>query len=149
MGKNLRLAKYKSLSLKKDAESQKLMKEIEELLLESGFTKEQLQLEVENYAINEFPCQEEVIKNKAQEIMYDITKTLKEENPEAGYISTIDYPEYYYRIQEVLMMDSDFAAEVLEEAERRANIEHTSSHSEDLQGNNIGGYTYYFSKKVT
>lgn len=27
--KNLRLAKYKSLSLKKDAESQKLMKEIE------------------------------------------------------------------------------------------------------------------------
>ena len=61
--KNLRLAKYKSLSLKKDAESQKLMREIEELLLESGFTKEQLQLEVENYAINEFPCQEEVIKN--------------------------------------------------------------------------------------
>jgi len=73
----------------------------------------------------------------------------KIENPKEGYISTIAHPEYYYRIQEVLMMDTDLAAEVLEEAEKRANIEHTSSHSEDLQGNNIGGYTYYFSKKVT
>lgn len=145
--KRLRLAKYKSLSLKEDNDSQKLMREIEELLLEEGFTKEELQLELERYKREELPNKDEILKTKVEEIMYDITTTLEEKKPEKGYISTSDYPEYYYRIQEVVMMDTELGGELLMEAERRADLEHTSYHNVDFQGNDIGNYTYYFNKK--
>ena len=52
--KRIRLAKYKSLSLKEDNDSQKLMKWFEELLLEEGFTKEELQLELESFKERNF-----------------------------------------------------------------------------------------------
>lgn len=145
--KRIRLAKYKSLSLKEDNDSQKLMKEFEELLLEEGLTKEELQLELERYKREELPNKDGILKNKVEEIMYDIVATLEEKKPENGYISTSDYPEYYYRIQEVVMMDAELGGNLLMEAERRADLEHTSYHNEDLQGNDIGNYTYYFNKK--
>lgn len=145
--KRIRLAKYKSLSLKEDNDSQKLMKWFEELLLEEGFTKEELQLELERFKREELPDKDEILKNKVGEIMYDIVATLEEKKPEKGYISTSDYPEYYYRIQEVVAMDTELGPELLMEAERRANIEHSDYHNEDLQGNDIGNHTYYFSKK--
>lgn len=145
--KRIRLAKYKSLSLKGDKDSLELMKRMEEVLLEDGFTKEELKLELENYVTNELPNKDDILKNKVDEIMYDIVATLEEKKPENGYISTSDYPEYYYRIQEVVAMDTELGSELLQEAEKRANIEHSDYHNTDLQGNNIGNYTYYFSKK--
>lgn len=146
--KRMRLAKYKNLSSKEDNASLELKEKIEELLLNDGFTKKELQLELESYKKEELPNKKEILKTKVEEIVHDIIATLETKKPEKGYISTIDYPDYYYRIQEVVMTDTELAAELFQEAERRANLEHSSIHGEDLQGNNTGGYVYFFNKKT-
>lgn len=141
--KRIRLAKYKSLYL--DGKNSLLMNQIEKLLLEDGFSKEQLQAELNDYVQNEAPNQDEVIKVKVDSIMYDLTSAL--EQTKDGSLNTNDHPEYYYRIQEVVAMDPQLSSQLLGEAIERMNIEYTSFHSEDLNGNDLGNYTYYFSKK--
>lgn len=146
--KRIRLAKYKSLysSGMSDVERE-LIDVIKKNLLADGFTEEQLQLELENYEQNELPNKDAIIKIKVDEIIYDIAAKL-EKKGQTTPISTDIYPEYYYRIQEVIAMDSVIGAQLLQEAEEKANIEHVIFNNTDFYGNNLGGNTYYFSKKL-
>jgi len=143
----IRLAKYKSLCTTKANEvDTTLIHEIEELLLESGYTKIQLQEEVKNYACNELQKINEVIQVKADEIMHDLLVALDNQEDNKT-LNTNQYPEYYYRIQEIVAMDETIGSEILDQAIEKANIEYNVFHNIDQNGNDLGGYTYYFSKK--
>lgn len=142
--RKVRLAKYKYLSLvSSDVNELNLLAIIEKLLLNDGFTKEELQLELDNYRENEFLNREAIIRNRVKEIILEITEKLKFSES----INTSDYPIYYYKIQEVVAMDSKLGAKLLKEAFERASIEYAIWHSEGMYGDDLGNYTYYFERK--
>lgn len=145
--KRIRLAKYKSLCTTKTNEiDPTLTYEIEEFLLESGYTKEQLQKEVKDYAYNQLPKINEVLQVKADEILHDLLVALDvQENNKT--LNTHQYPEYYYRIQEIVAMDETIGSEILDQAIEKANIEYNVFNNIDESGNDLAGYTYYFYKR--
>ena len=44
-------------------------------------------------------------------------------------------------------MNETIGSEILDQAIEKANIEYNVFHNIDQNGNDLGGYTYYFSKK--
>ena len=82
---------------------------------------------------------------KCNEIFDDIVT--KMESPKEKTINTNIFPEIYFKIQEIITMDSELAVTLLKEAERQAHIEHVIFMNSDREGNDRGNYTYYFSKK--
>ncbi len=142
--KKIRLAKYASLKFKEnksEAETE-LMEAIEDTLFDMDISS----IEIDNY-FNSFiqGDLEEKITTKCNEIFDEILS--KMEHSGKGEINTNKFPEFYFKIQEVIAMDSDMAPMLLEEAEKRAKVEHILIKSTDMEGNDIGNHTYYFSKK--
>ena len=142
--RKIRLAKYASLKLKenKSEEELTLMKAIENTLFDMGVNARAITNYVNNFIQGNL---EEKIAIKCNEIFDDILKKMETTRKEV--IDTKSFPEYYFKIQEVIAMDSDMAKNFLKEAEERVNVEHVLINSTDMEGNDRGGYTYYFSKK--
>ena len=82
---------------------------------------------------------------KCNEIFDDIVT--KMESSKEKTINTNIFPEIYFKIQEIIAMDSELASNLLEEAERQAHIEHVTFMNSDREGNDCENYTYYFPKK--
>lgn len=142
--KKIRLTKYASLKLKsqKTKNDMELMTAIEQTLLDMGIGYD----EINNYC--DWLSQdnlEERIALKCNEIFDDIV--IKIESSKEKTINTHTFPEIYFKIQEIIAMDSELASTLLEEAERQAHIEHVTFMNSDREGNDCGNYTYYFSKK--
>ena len=142
--RKIRLAKYASLKLKenKSEDEQTLMKAIENTLFDMGVNARAITNYINNFIQGNL---EEKMATKCNEIFDDILKKMETTRKEV--IDTKSFPEYYFKIQEVIAMDSDMAKHFLKEAEERVNVEHVLITSTDMEGNDRGGHTYYFSKK--
>ena len=142
--KKIRLAKYTSLKLKKDKSKDEieLMRAIETTLFDMGISS----IEIDNY-FNSFIQDdlEEKISIKCNDFFDEILSKIEHSKDEE--IDTKKFPEFYFKIQEVLAMDSDMAQVLLKEAEKRVNVEHILMHNSDMEGNDLGNHVYYFSKK--
>ncbi len=128
--KIIKLAKFKSLSLdcRTNAEF-KFKLELEKYLLENGYTYEMLEQEVANYSKLDI---ESIVILKSEELFEEI-KALIEKN---NMISTKDYIDIYYKIEEIISMDR-FAADILTKVENKYNISHETFHSKEEVGYNF------------
>lgn len=118
------------------------MRAIETTLFDMGISS----IEIDNY-FNSFIQDdlEEKISIKCNDLFDEILSKIEHSKDEE--IDTKKFPEFYFKIQEVLAMDSDMAQVLLKEAEKRVNVEHILMHNSDMEGNDLGNHVYYFSKK--
>ncbi|MBQ2917572.1 MAG: hypothetical protein IJE59_05395 [Clostridia bacterium] len=111
---------------------------------EHGLSETDLQKELNKFKEEVLPKKETIIKQKAAEIISDIVEGLKKlKNGE--FLNTDDNREIYHRIQEIIAIDANLANEVLQEGVEKANITHRVVHTTNFCGDDLGGYTYYFS----
>lgn len=141
----IRLSHYKWLcnntSSLDDMEKSMLIK-IKQLLLDDGITEETINQEVWKYSELNEEERKKQMKEKAEELVLQITSYL--ENVEE--ISSKDYPELYYRIQELLALDPHSANELIKEVFAQDGINHCMNCNNSLFGEPC---TYYFSKKLS
>lgn len=128
--KIIKLTKFKSLSLdcRTNAEF-KFKLELKKYLLENGYTYEMLEQEVANYSKLDI---ESIVILESEELFEEI-KALIEKN---NMISTKDYIDIYYKIEEIISMDR-FAADILTKVENKYNIYHETFHSKEEVGYNF------------
>lgn len=141
----IRLAHYKWLTTNiqslKNNEKEMLLK-LKQMLIEDGIAEQTIDQEILKYKkLSEEERKQEMIK-KVQILVSLIINYL--ENSEE--INSIDYPELYFRIQELLALNSDIANELIKESFNSENINYCMNCSNSLYGKPC---TYYFSKKLS
>ena len=144
--KIVQLTHYARLSLSSNPEQASPQAEEFKKVLkkEHGLSETDLQKELNKFKEEVLPKKETIIKQKAAEILSDIVEGLKRLK-EGEALSTNDNREIYHRMQYILAIDPNVAGQALQEEEAKANITHTRVHATNLDGDDLGGHTYYFS----
>lgn len=115
---------------------------IKELLLEDGITEDIINEEVLKYSELNDDERKKQMEEKVNLLVSQILTYLDKDEE----INSKDYPELYYRIQELLALNPYSANEIIQEAFRQDNINHCMNCDSSLFG---GPCTYYFSKKLS
>lgn len=143
--KTVRLAHYKRLSLDPESlESNEryMLGQLRNLLLEDGFSEEALASLVEEYKDMDEETRMKEVEEKVKILVGQICEYLDG----VEEISSIDYPELYHRIQELVALNSTLANELLRSSYDEKGIHHCMCCGDSLFGRPC---TYYFSKKLT
>lgn len=141
----IRLARYKSLSISTqmtEYEEKVMFKQIKQMLLEDGITEETINQEALNYSNLSEDERKKQIVEKVEVLVSQIAILLKTNDE----IDSKDYPELYYRIEEIIALNPDLGNQLIKEAFERESINNAKNCSDSLYG---GGCSYYFSKTLS
>lgn len=141
----VRLAHLKRLSLNEetlDNNELTILKQFRSALLNDGVSEEFIKDEVSKYKATSEEERLEELKTKVNNLVNRINALLasKEE------ISSIDYPELYHRIQEVIALEDKIANKLISDSFESEGINHCMSCGDSLFGRPC---TYYFSKSLS
>ena len=138
------LTSYKSLSVGTtlDYSDKIMLDKLRQMLLEDGFTNETLEQVVLEYAQLSEEERLKEIEEKVEALISQIVPLLegKEE------ISSKEYPELYYCIQELVAINPEVANQLIKEAYAKENIRYGTDCSGSLYGEEC---SYCFSKTLT
>ena len=143
--KIVQLAHYARLSINPEQVSPEAEELGETIKKEHGLSETDLQKELKKFKEEVLPKKETIIRQKATEIIRDIEAGLKKLQKGESLSTNGDNREIYHRMQEILAIDPKIAGQALKEEEAKANISHTIIHRTNLNGDDLGGHTYYFS----
>lgn len=141
----VRLAHLKRLSLNEetlDNNNLALLKQFKDSLLNNGLEEETINKEVSLYKEKTEEERIQEIKTKINTLVNKLNSLLAEKEE----ISSIDYPELYHRIQEVIALESEAANKLINDSFNTEGINHCMSCGDSLFGRPC---TYYFSKTLS
>lgn len=139
----VRLAHLKRLSsstLPLENNEKEMLRRIKQLLLEDGFTEDDINQEVRQYMELNEEKRKKQLEDKVRELVSQIVSYLGD----IEEINSKEYPELYHRIQELVALNPTVANELINEFFEREKISHIMSCGDSIYG---GPCTYYFSKK--
>lgn len=138
------LAHYNRLGSTNNLQKNEMLEKVKSILLEEyGLSEEDLKKVMQRYQAEVLPQKEAIIRQKATKLFSDIVAEIKKMKRDES-LSTDDYPEIRYRLQEIIAMDPKVANKILQEEEKNFNISHVMFQWSDWIGN-LDRQTYYFS----